>query len=297
MRTIALPISAILSVVAAAPAVGQPTTPPPNQEIVVEGTRGSDRQVRDFVKALTDAPSFGQIGRFHAAVCPVAMGLTPVHNAALGARMRSVAAAANVRVGPVGCTPNAFVIVAPDKGAAIRELYRRYPSYFAGLSSKQISSLAAAPGPATAWQISTLLSAEGEILKKAGGSDHYILENSNTPSRVKAATIPAFVASMVVIDRRAAAGLTVTQLADYAAMRTFADTAPAKAAGVRAPSILTILDEAPNQLVPVTLTYWDLAFLKSLYATSNAYYASYQRGDMERVVSKELKRRGTERRP
>ena len=80
-------------------------------------------------------------------------------------------------------------------------------------------------------------------------------------------------------------------------MRTYADTTPAKAAGVRAPSILTILDEAPDQLVPVTLTYWDLAFLKSLYATSNAYYASYQRGDMERVVSKELKRRGSERRP
>jgi len=297
MRTTALPLSAALSIVAAASAVAQPTSPQPGQEIVVEGTRGSDRQIRDFVKALTDAPSFGQIGRFHSAVCPAAMGLLPVQNAALAARMRAVAAAAGVGVAPAGCTPNTFVIVAPDKRAAIRELYRRYPTYFAGLTSKQIASLAAAPEPATAWQISTLLSAEGEILKKAGGSGHYILENSNAPSRVRAATIPAFVASMVVIDRRSASGLSVTQLADYAAMRTFADTTPTKAAGVRAPSILTILDEAPDQLVPVTLTHWDLAFLKSLYATSNAYYAAYQRGDMERVVSKELKRRGAERRP
>ena len=297
MRKIALPISAALSIVAATPAVAQPASSQPSQEIIVEATRGSDRQIRDFVKALTDAPSFGQIGRFHDAVCPAAMGLLPVQNAALAARMRAVAAAANIRVAPAVCTPNAFVIVAPDKSAAVRELYRRYPSYFAGLTSRQIASLASAPGPATAWQISTLLSAEGEILKKAGGSDHYILENSNTPSRVKAATIPAFVASMVVIDRRAASGLTVTQLADYAAMRIFADIAPAKAAGVRAPSILTILDQASDQLVPVTLTYWDLAFLKSLYATSNAYYASYQRGDMERVVSNELKQRGAKRRP
>ena len=296
MRTYALPISAILSV-AAVPAAAQPASQPANQEIIVEGTRGSDRQIRDFVKALTEAPVFGQIGRFHAAVCPAAMGLLPVQNAALAARMRAVAAAADIGVAPAGCTPNAFVIVAPDKKAAIQELYRRYPSYFAGLTPNQVASLAAAPGPATAWQISTRLSAEGEVLKKAGGAGYYILENSNSPSRVKGATIPAFVASMVVIDRHFAAGLSVTQLADYAAMRTFADTTPAKAAGVRAPSILTILDEAPDKLVPVTLTHWDLAFLKSLYATSNAYYAAYQRGDMERVVSKELKGRGAERRP
>ena len=66
----------------------------------------------------------------------------------------------------------------------------------------------------------------------------------------------------------------------------------ARAAGVVAPSILTILDKAPNQLVPVTLTSWDLAFLKSLYATSNAYYAGYQRGDMAKVVKQELTRPG-----
>ena len=42
--------------------------------------------------------------------------------------------------------------------------------------------------------------------------------------------------------------------------------------------------------LPVTLTYWDLAFLKSLYATDNAYYARYQRSDMERVIQEELQR-------
>ena len=41
-------------------------------------------------------------------------------------------------------------------------------------------------------------------------------------------------------------------------------------------------------MVPLTLTHWDLGYLKSLYATSNAYYASYQRGDMEHELVKEL---------
>ena len=40
--------------------------------------------------------------------------------------------------------------------------------------------------------------------------------------------------------------------------------------------------------MPVTLTQWDLGYLKSLYATSNAYYASYQRGDMAHELEKEL---------
>ena len=41
-----------------------------------------------------------------------------------------------------------------------------------------------------------------------------------------------------------------------------------------------------DKAVPVTLTYWDLGFLKSLYSTDNSYLASYQRGDMEQVLSK-----------
>jgi hypothetical protein len=40
------------------------------------------------------------------------------------------------------------------------------------------------------------------------------------------------------------------------------------------------------------LTYWDLAFLRSLYKTDNAYYARYQRGDMEKIIRQELQRAG-----
>jgi hypothetical protein len=261
-----------------------------DQDIVVEGTRQSDKQIRDYVSALTAAPAFGQIGRFYDAVCPVAIGLPTAQRTAIVERMRLVSAAANIRVAPTGCTPNVFVIVAPDRQAAIRFLAQHYPAYFSGMSARQIARLAATPSSASAWQISTRLSADGQILKKGGGTGFYILENSNAPSRVKAATIPAFVASVVVIDLQAAAGLTVTQLADYATMRTLADTMPSRAAGVAAPSILTILDKAPDQLVPLTLSHWDLAYLKALYDTSNAYYAAYQRGDIEQVVGKELRR-------
>jgi hypothetical protein len=100
--------------------------------------------------------------------------------------------------------------------------------------------------------------------------------------------MPQFVVSMVMVERGALTGLSVTQVADFAAMRAFADTDPRRAATSGAPTILTILDKGKDEMVPVTLTQWDLGYLKSLYATSNAYYANYQRGDMERVLAREV---------
>ena len=286
-------LRAALIAAIAAPATAQgvgPPAPQPGDEIVIEGTRQGKKPVRDFVDALTDVGYMGQIGRYHSPVCPVAMGLAPVQNARIAERMRRVAAAAGIRVAAKRCVPNAFVIVAPDKAAAITELHRRYPAYFSGMTSRQVQALAARPGPAVAWQIAGRLSADGQLLKKAAGADYYIVEATDVPSRIRAASMPAFVASVVVIDRRAAGGLTVTQLADYAAMRTLAATDPERVVRAGAPTILRLLGQPDDQPLPVTLTHWDLGFLKSVYATSNAYYARYQRGDMERIVAGELTR-------
>ena len=134
-----------------------------------------------------------------------------------------------------------------------------------------------------------LVSADGTLLKKTQLDGPYIVEGMSAGgSRVQSGTMPQFVASMVVVERSALNGLSVTQVADFTAMRAFADTDPHRAAGSGAPTILTILDKSNDQMVPVTLTHWDLGYLKSLYATSNAYYASYQRGDMERVLAREV---------
>ncbi len=282
----------IASLFAAALAQAAPASPPTGDSIVVEGARQGKHQVRDFVRALTDAPSYGQIGRFHAPVCPVAMGLSEPQNRAIAARMRRVAAAANVPLAKAGCTPNAFVILAPDKAVAVAELNRRFPAYFSGMTERQVRALAAAAGPASAWQVTSLLSADRQLLQKAGGADYYVVRGTISPSRIKAASIPTFVASVVVIDVRSATGLTVNQLADYAAMRTLADIDPAKMTKVGAPTILTVLAQPDDRPLPITLTHWDLGFLKALYATDNAYFAGYQRGDMEHVLRKELERSG-----
>jgi hypothetical protein len=259
-----------------------------SSDIVVEGVRQRRERVRQFIKALDDVPNFGQIGKFHSPVCPAVMGLPEAQIRLVAERMKRVAQAAGIRVGDSKCAPNVFLIASVDKGATIEALYRSYPAYFRDLHGKDVRKLAASTEPSVAWQTKGVLSADGTALKKMPMDGPYINEGTNSGSRIRAGTMPQFVASTVVVERSALTGLSVTQVADFAAMRAFADTDPHRAARSGAPTILTILDKASDQMVPVTLTHWDLGYLKSLYATSNAYYASYQRGDMEQQLVKEL---------
>ena len=283
--------------VQASAAVPASVPPPPtaaqqanSEEIIVQGMRVNKQKVREFIRAVTEAPYEGQLGRFHAPACPVAMGLPETQDARVAARMREVAAAAAIPVAAEPCKPNIFVIVTPDKRAALDELDHRYPMYFNGMTSKQVAALKASSAPALAWQVSSRLSADGLPLEKPLGADYYRVTGTFNPSRTHASTEPTFLVSVVVIDLKAAGGLTTTELADYATMRTFAATDPARIVATGAPTILGVLAQPDDKPLPVTLTYWDLAFLKSLYATDNAYYARYQRGDMEAVIEEELER-------
>lgn len=282
---------AVLFNAQAAPANTAPQQAP--SDIVVEGVRQQKERVRGFIKALTDnVPNLGQIGKFHSPVCPSVAGLPVAQAQMVAARMKRVAQAAGMNVGDSKCRPNVLVIATLDKSGTIEALHRHFPAYFTGMASSEVRKLASSPEPATSWQIKGLLSADGTELKKVAGGGYYINEGTNSGSRIRAGTMPHFVASMVVIDRGTLTGLTVTQVADYAAMRAYADTDPRRAAGSGAPTILGILDAAGDQQVPLSLTQWDLSYLKSLYATSNAYYASYQRGDMAHEMERDLAKGG-----
>lgn len=284
-----MPIILSLALQAAgAPSVNRDSS----SEIVVQGVRAGKQQLRDFVRAMTEVPYGEQLARFDAPACPVALGLTPAQNAAVAQRMRQVALAAGIGAARPGCTPNVFVIVARDKKLAIEQLRRRYPSYFEGIPASEVRALASSPEPAAAWHVRTLLSSDGEMLEKSMTSGTYRVEGTYNPSRIRKPSKPAFVASVVVIDIDSAGGLTTTELADYAAMRTFAATDPARVVRTGVPTILGVLGQPDDKPLPVTLTYWDLGLLKALYSTDNAYYAPYQRGDMERVVKDELDQAG-----
>lgn len=77
---------------------------------------------------------------------------------------------------------------------------------------------------------------------------------------------------MVVIDWPAMMGKSAIQLADYAAMRTFAKTRPVGGGG-RVDTILALFDA--DSTAPAELSETDLAYLTSLYAMPGTRYAPH----------------------
>jgi hypothetical protein len=106
-------------------------------------------------------------------------------------------------------------------------------------------------------------------------------------SRISTGTRRAVNVALLVTEQGALEGLTTTQLADYAAMRLLADTDPASVPS-EVSSILTIVDAPPESEVPVTLTQWDLSFLRSLKAVPASLYSAAQRGEIGRRMAREL---------
>ena len=282
-------LAAGFSVGARAQEADVPREEPSSSDIVVRGI-SPDRQISDFVEALTDAPFRGQLSRFAWAVCPAATGLPEAQNKAIRERMRRVARAAAVPLGAEGCKPNVLLIAVPDKKVLIEGLYKKYPSYFSGIPGRRVRSLANASTPAAAWHVEGRLSADAELLPTDVVSGTQAYEASRDPSRISASTRPHFLGAVVVVEHKALTGLTTTQLADYAAMRAFAKTDPDRLEKATAPSILTVLEAPMGTPTPLTLTRWDFSFLKALYAMPPARYVNHQRSAIRSRVRKELEK-------
>jgi hypothetical protein len=271
---------------AAAQDAAAPASPP---EIVVTGTRDMGEQVRDFIGALAPAPVGGQLSRFEFSVCPAAIGLPPAQKQAVASRMRQVAQAAGLQLGGASCRPNVLVMVTADKAAFLETLWRKHAYYFSGMSGSEVRRLMREPGPAAAWQIDgPAIRADGSAITQDGATGLAVNRTTANPSRITAAARPQFAAAAVVVESRALEGLTTTQLADYAAMRAYARTDPARLVESSTSTILKVLEAPMGSEIPITLTAWDLGFLKALYASEAKLTAAAQRSEMQRILGKEL---------
>lgn len=267
----------------AAPAAAQDDAP-----IVVIGQRDIEQQIEAFVGALTPASPRGQIARFETAVCPGAFGIPDAQRAAVRDRIRAVAKGVGLDVAAPDCKPNLIVVVTADKAAFIKALGKDHGYMFGNRTPAQIRKILAEPGPATAWQIQTMVNADGRPISNE--ADTPINRSTRNPSRITAAARPAFMAAVVVVENKALDGLTTTQLADYAAMRALARIEPARIDAAAPATILRILDAAADSEVPVTLTQWDFGFLKGLYSSPDNLYAPSQRSEIGRAMEEEMDR-------
>ncbi len=264
---------------AAAPQAG------PEGDVTVTGTLERDREIRDFVGALTPVPMTGQLSRFEDQICPTVLGLSGPLRAAAIARMRRVATTVGLRVNRGRCRPNVLLMVTRDKRALIQTLVSRFPHFF-GEEENSPRRILAEPGPAAAWHAAAELNADGRALPAQGGFT--VNRTTRRASRISAPTRPAFFAAAVVVERQALTGLSVNQLADYAMMRALARTDPHRLPAGSRRSILTVLEAPMGSEIPTTLTRWDLGFLRGLYGSTANLRAPQQRGEIQRRVAREL---------
>jgi hypothetical protein len=268
----------------------RPPQPSGSNEIVVQGTRDRDRQVEQFVDALTKAPVGGQLARFDSEVCPAALGLPDYQNQAIVERIRKVAGAAGMRVAKAGCHPNVLLIVAGDKADFMKALYAKRPDFFVDQYGWP-RHLKIDSEPASAWQVEGLLDANGLPVAEAVSGARpmgYRMVVSTDSSRLRPSSRPYFAAGFVVVEINALAGITTTQLADYAAMRIFTASDPEQIKKSSAPTILKLLDTPMGGAAPITLTAWDLSVLKGLYSSEARQFANRQRSQIRRSVRRDL---------
>ena len=256
---------------------------------MVTGQRNERQAVSDFVHALTPTLWEGQISRFEHSMCPAVVGLAPAQAKAVEQRMLLVAKAAGIVVEDRNCDANVILIVTSDKKAFMDELRRHHGEYFGDMTRERIRDLEREPGPAAAWQLrGPPINAAGQDLYEDPGTGQYINRTIEGSSRLTEAVRPQFDAAVVVIERRALTGLTVTQLADYAAIRALTGADPARLGNSGAPTILHVLEVPEGGETPITMTSWDLAFLKGFYDVRRNLHAGAQRSAISDSMAKDV---------
>lgn len=281
---------------AQAPAAAQPVPEPGSDEVItVTGERVNRTSISRFVDQLVQQPRGLVPSRWTQQVCPSVHGLRSPVADRVEARMRAVAEAAGLRTAKPGCVANVVVVVAPNKALFLKDLERRKSFYFDGMPSWKVKDIIRNPAPAVAWHLRGLPVAPGgkDVQQIASG----VATGEERPSfnghatRLRAAESPTFDSAVVVVDVASINGLTVTQLADYAAMRAYLPLRRDKLKVAGASTILTVIDAPANAVVPASLTRWDLGLLRGLYATDPYHVASTQRSEIKRSVERQLTRR------
>lgn len=271
------------------PAVAQQPQSGDAPTITVTGVRDVEKEARQFVTAMTPAAIDGNVARFEANVCPRVIGAVAGQTAIMEQRLRTVAKAAGLRLGKEGCTPNAVMIITSDKRALIQALQTR-GDYFGDLiTPSKIRRLVRDPGPAAFWRVDGFVTAFGVPLRSNDGEPIDYQQNNSRASRISTGTRRAVDGAFLIVEGHALEGLTTIQLADYAAMRLYGSADPVDLTG-SAPTILKILTTEMGGEVPITMTRWDLSFLRGLYASSESLRAPAQRSEIRRRLLRELSR-------
>ena len=277
-----------------------------SQPIVVEG-RPTKETASEYVdKLLPAAGNDAQFGRFETPLCAKVIGLTDDLAAQVVDRIDQVARATKIQVASGSCTPNLLVVAAADKRAMIATLRKSRPGYLTGVGSDELRRLANSARPYVAWQVTDFIAADGMPVGQGdsfpvGGSgaqddkghmyqggDYARLKTTVSPSRIRNTVRERVLSSVVIVENRALANASVRQLADFALVKAMTPT-EAHEHEPPSSSILSLFNAGVSvETGPQSLTWWDVAFLRSLIDTRSDSFADRQRGEIRNQMLREI---------
>ena len=253
-------------------------------EIVVTGREldMSERTVTRQARTISRETDLRHtpLARFGDYACPGVGGLRVESAEMVVSRIRFIAEDLGIPLRKEGdCQPNIFIIFTDDGRADLNELERKTRQVSLNLSQHDKRELLEVEGPVRVFNIVQDRMRNGISLPRRRD-----LQNAPVGSQEGGQSLISrgirrdITTSIVLFDREAVKGLTLRQLADYAAMRVFAQTRDAS--GEKAPdSILSLFD--PDAVPPDGLTAFDRAFLTTLYE-SQPYIPGM--GNIQRVA-------------
>jgi hypothetical protein len=237
-------------------------------------------------------PAFAETGeeplaRFEDAVCPGVVGLRVEAAEEMVGRIRARAAEFGRRLAPEGnCEANVVVAFVDDGQAFARRMQRENGWLFAELSQSDKRAALEAEGPARAILRVRARSRDGmPIPRRESLTDLPQTESWMAHSKIYTATRNDILYSLVLIDRAAIRGMTLGQLADYAAYRSLTRTLP-QTPETRADSILSLFDGGAQQ--PAGMTEFDRAYLGQLYTGMANLPAPARLAELEAATGRDI---------
>lgn len=279
----------LLAFSAALAALAQGETPSPapdTQAIVVEGTNPK-RRANNYLDQVLPSMFEGQFGRFEDPLCPATIGLPGNLRDEVLKRLTLVASVARIPVETGKCRANLVIIVVDDKKALIEGMRGKKDAYLYGIGTGRMKQLATSPGPVAAWQITDVIGADGMPLR-TDGDGYPRLFTTVPPSRVVETTRKRIIGGVIVLEQRGLVNVTTRQLADYALVRLLAPM-ESKERTPPTSSVLSLFNPGVRpEDAPQSLTWWDLAFIKALFATRSDVVADVQRHEIRDKMLQEM---------
>ena len=268
-----------VSAATAALALASVQPAPDDDPIIVEGQRRPTH--KEALRTVTDITMIveSQIARRHLPVCPLVLGLNREAAATIENRIRKTAAQVGALVAKPKCESDLIVFVSGNGAKLVQDLRKKRPKWFLNVSPTDIDE-AVGNGPVRSWGAVSLRNERGQTIHdptSQSSPDPPWIRVFNA-SIIQSQTHYNIDGSAVVIDANAVEGLSLGQIADYAAMRGLARIRVPGNAG-QLDSILSIFDR-PKGTGPRELTAFDRRYLRQLY--EHLGKKGYEKSNVER---------------